>query len=1207
MPDCLLAFRHTVIKPFLQASRDVFRVIEDYDVQHVSASSLIIRILQSTALQNATGRPELAWHLLGQASLLSLRLGLYQETSLQNVADPVERQLLRSCFCTLYAADNASCAVGNRESILRDDCFPGGRTTALYATANHATCLMNGERQSPTLTAASLEEKLRCGIELMPRLWSAAASLINRMSMPSQPINDEEDSLIQAYLEFSAILDDLPTWLQTSSLIAAEMRRGAVNDDNSSTELDVYQDTAFWVQRCTIVMSFNCARLLILQKCIETGRCNIMGMTNAALPVQMKKIDMVLDFLRELEEIPFVYHQIKGEPSVERVRCVGSILLEMIQTASNEIILGRARSCFARLMEILAKLDSKASDELATPIDVEKVLRALTLDEKVQLLAGKNNWATQEIDRLGIPSLTTSDGPHGVRGTAFCNGPKGMLTPSATAMGATFDTKLLRATGSMLALEAREREYDILLGPTVCLQRSPLIGRGFEAFAEDPWLSGMLASAYVQGVQEGGVACSIKHYAAHDQSTKSTEDSIVATTRTLRETHMLPFQLAVKHAQPWSFMTSYNKVNGTHASEDKWLMQTVLRDDWGWQGLVMSDWFGTYSTTEAVEAGLDLEMPGPTRWRGDLLRYAVLSRKLHETTVDDRIRNMLEMVRKVQASKQKYSGEDRSQFGNSQAKQDLCRELAGSSIVLLKNTDKLLPLDPNAKQTYGLIGPAVVLPAASGGGSADLRPYYVSKPLDAIIDVVGKDSVTAAMGCKGGIFLPGLETNNTIPGTTEPGYLMQWYATDPESNPGLPPTATTSGEMSQMYFADSIPDGIGACYWLKVTTVYTAPKTTTMQIGLCVVGKGRMYVNDCEVVDLWTSQPPKTISTPMFDRASMEVTADLAVEEGKTYTISVMLKNESIKAGAGALNRGGLRIGCAEKADADEAVAEAVALARKVDVPIIIAGLNKDYETEASDRRTLELPAHVNYLIESVLAVNPKTIVVSQAGCPITMPWLGRASAVCHAWYGGQETGRAISDVLFGKTNPSGRISVTFPKRLEDTPAFLTFGKADYELLYGEGVFIGHRYYEKTLRDPLFYFGYGLSYTTFTYKNLQLPATVAPTDGDVRLEVMVDVHNTGDRDGHEIVQVYVSDLQSSVQRPIRELKGFHKVWIKVGATETVTVALDKYAFSYWSEKLNAWLAEAGTFRVIVATSANPADEAASAEVELTENLIWTGV
>jgi beta-glucosidase len=301
--------------------------------------------------------------------------------------------------------------------------------------------------------------------------------------------------------------------------------------------------------------------------------------------------------------------------------------------------------------------------------------------------------------------------------------------------------------GKMLGRETREKGCQVLLAPTVCLQRSPLIGRGFEAFGEDPWLSGTLAADYVNGVQSEGVACSIKHYAAHDQSTQSLEDSIWASERTLREVHLLPFQIATKQANPWSFMTSYHKINGVHVCEDPWLINQTLRNGWGWDGLVMSDWFGTYSTAEALDAGMDLEMPGTTRWRGPLLLWSVVSKKVKQATVDFAVRNLLNLSNKVQPSLEPV---DPSTAGDSPEKRQFCRRVAAESIVLLKNEESILPLDPKAGgKTYALIGPGALYPAISGGGSADLVPYYVSKPLDALKALVGAENVTANVGCHG--------------------------------------------------------------------------------------------------------------------------------------------------------------------------------------------------------------------------------------------------------------------------------------------------------------------------------------------------------------------------------------------------------------------------------------------------------------------------
>ncbi|KAI8178227.1 putative beta-glucosidase I [Colletotrichum sp. SAR 10_75] len=773
-------------------------------------------------------------------------------------------------------------------------------------------------------------------------------------------------------------------------------------------------------------------------------------------------------------------------------------------------------------------------------------------------------------------------------------------------MGATFNTELMHSVGEILAAEAKEKGCHVILAPTVCLQRSPLIGRGFEAFAEDPVLSGTLASAYIKGVQTNGVGVSIKHYAAHDQSTMSIEDSIRVSERTLREMHLLPFMIAVKNANPWCFMTAYHRINGTHVSEDPWLLGDILRKEWGWDGLIMSDWFGTYSTSEAVNAGLDLEMPGPARWRGELLTWAVLCRKVKEATIDERIRSLLSLINKVQPAL-KHRRDERIQ-GDTEEKRRVCKKVASDSIVLLKNERSVLPLNPSSEQTFGLIGPAVRLPAVSGGGSADLVPYYVSTPLDAIVDIVGEGRVKTAIGCHGHLFTPLLSSNVTVPGTSQPGYILDWFEENIEENPDATPLYTTTTTQAQMYFADSLPKGVPSAYWLRVKTCLTATKTAKIQLGLCVIGKGSLSVDGKQVIDLFTSQPKKTMHTPMFNQASMELTADVEVEVGKSYEVCVVLRNEAAIPGVGALSAGGLRIGCCEKIDTDQALNEAVRLAESVDIPIVIAGLNADYESEAVDRKSLDLPPGIDELIERVVAANPSTIIVTQSGCPIAMPWIEKAATLVHAWFGGQETGNAMADVLFGKVNPSGRLSVTFPKRIEDTPAFLTFGKGQREIMYGEGVFIGYRYYEKVKTRPLFYFGHGLSYTTFEYSNLQVPKRVRFDNGSaMSFEVTIDVRNAGLRDGSETVQVYIQDIETTFDRPRKELKGFTKVWVAKGDIVTAKVTLDKYALSYWNEDLEQWLAERGTFRIIVSKSADPEGEALSAEFELEEDFIWQGL
>ncbi|KAM5352148.1 hypothetical protein ACJ41O_004871 [Fusarium nematophilum] len=736
-------------------------------------------------------------------------------------------------------------------------------------------------------------------------------------------------------------------------------------------------------------------------------------------------------------------------------------------------------------------------------INVDNALEQLTLEEKVKLLAGEDTWSTFANDRVGIPRITTSDGPHGVRGTSFFNGPRGMLLPSATAMGATFDPELVHTAGELLAAEAKEKKCHILLAPTVCIQRSPLLGRGFEAFAEDPWLSGTIASAYVNGVQKHGVACSIKHFAAHDQSTMAIEDDVRASERTLREMHLLPFQLAIKNANPWAFMMAYNKINGVHATEDPWLINQVLRQDWAWDGLIMSDWFGV---------------------------------------------------------------------GDTQRKRDLCRKVASESIVLLKNEHNVLPLNSEKKQTYGLIGLAIRNPAISGGGSANLTPYYVSRPLEVVIDVVGSENIKTAIGYQAHLFTPQLLAGVLIPNSTEPGYLVSWFKEDPILYLEAEPIASVITVQAQMYFADNLLEAVLRTYWLQAKTICATPKSCTIELGLY---------------------------TPMFNQASMEVTAKLKVQEGNQYEILVYLENEAAIPGVSALNCGGLRIGCYEKVDPAAALTEAVKLATEVDVPIIIGGLNSDFESEALDRKSLALPPAVDKLIIAV-------VVVTQSGCPILMPWLGSTPTLVHPWFGGQETGNAITDVLFGKTNPSGRLSLTFPKRLEYTPAFLTFGKGEREIHYGEGVFVGYRYSEKLRNPPLFYFGFGLSYSQFEYSKLQVPDKVDLFETS-SFCASVEVSNISSRGGQEVVQVYVADKTSTVPRPLKELKAFQKVWIDPGKSRALAISLDKYALSFWSEMERKWLAEAGVFEVIVARSSDPKDEVLRAEIELVKDFTWNGV
>ncbi|KAF4840780.1 putative beta-glucosidase I [Colletotrichum siamense] len=835
------------------------------------------------------------------------------------------------------------------------------------------------------------------------------------------------------------------------------------------------------------------------------------------------------------------------------------------------------------------------------PLDVEGLISQLTLEEEIDLLAGQGSFRTTGLPHRGIPALITSDGPHGIRGRrAFHRNPSPML-PSATGMGATFNKELLHKVGNLLGEEARARGVHVLLAPTICLQRSPLFGRGFEAFAEDPYLSGILGAAYINGVQERGVATSVKHYAAHDQSDNSIEDNVCMTQRTLREVHMMPFQLVMRDSDPWTFMTSYNKINGIHVSEDPLLMKQILRDEWGFKGLVMSDWFGTYSTSEAINAGLDLEMPGPTQWRGKCLSLAVNSRKVMRTTVDECVRNVLNLTNKVMDTKP----EGYFSASNTPEQQALIRKLVSESIVLLKNDRGVLPIKGSEKKKIALIGDHVKNPALSGGGSAEVEPYYSVTPYDAIIEEAGKENVAYALGCHSFRFSPLLK--NLKPLNAEGfGWSVEVFGENPDENPKAEVLLSATAEKELIDVPESFHATLPKKFYARARAVYTPEISGPFRFGFSTSGKGKVRLDGKEVIDLWTEQPLKTGPTPCFNRLSMEKFCDTTLAEGKAINIEVIQVNEDLAGGVGtALTLAG-RVGGFEIIDEDLAIKEAADLAKSVDVPIVVTGLSSDFEYEGADRKHLRLPGRVDDLIQAVLAANPNAIVVTQSGCPIEMPWESQAATLVHAWFGGQETGHGLADVLFGKANPSGRLSQTFPKSVKHTPAYLNFSKTDYDIVYGEGVFIGHRYYEVVDRDPLFYFGHGLSYSAFEYSKLQVPSTFEASSGH-KMKISVNVTNKGPYDGDEVVQIYIHDPESTLQRPVRELKAFTKVHLAANETKTVELVLDKYSLSYWSQERSKWLAEAGEYVVIVASSSNPKDEIQRASFHLPETFFWEGV
>ncbi|KAF2649961.1 glycoside hydrolase family 3 protein [Lophiostoma macrostomum CBS 122681] len=841
--------------------------------------------------------------------------------------------------------------------------------------------------------------------------------------------------------------------------------------------------------------------------------------------------------------------------------------------------------------------------------DIDAIILKLDLTEKIDLLTGAGRCALNGNERVGIPqgsiiltAIKTSDDPHGLRGANFFNPRPGIQLPSATGMGATFDVHLLRQVGELIGDEAVAKGIHIALAPTICLQRSPLIGRGFEAFGEDPILSGTLGGHYIAGVQDRRVAACVKHYAAHDQSDNSVEDDCHMTRRTLREVHLLPFQTAMKICRPWALMTSYNKINGTHVSEDPFLIHQILRKEWGFDGPVVSDWWGTYSTSEAINAGMDLEMPGLTVWRGKALKLAVESRKVRMARIDESLRKVLKVVAKT------YTTRPPKKDGNNDTPENrnFTRKVAADSIVLLKNQTNVLPLKADAKKKIGLIGDHFQIPATGGGGSSEVTPYYVSKPFDAIVEKVGADNIEYEVGAYSHRFTPLLTSELRQIGSERPGLFVELFATHPDEKPTPEVLWTAETTRSLLQFTDSLPKHLPDTHFVRIQTVFTTPKSTKYRFALSAFGKVIMRIDGEQVIDLWTDHPEKTETTPVFNAFSMERFHDREIEEGRKYHIDIVLSNVFTSSVVGIAPAGGIRLGGCDILDEDKAIEDAVSLAKRVDLPVVMTGLSSDYEMEGCDRKSLALPNRTDELIQRVAEANANTIVILQSGLQVTMPWISKVNTLLFAWYGGQETGNAVADVLFGSVNPSGRLPLTFPKRLEDTPAFLNFGKTDREIVYGEGVFIGYRYYEKLKTSPLFYFGYGLSYTSFEYSNLVVPEEFADATGQI-LQASVNVTNTGSVFGAEVIQLYIADLDSSIQRPRKELKAFKKVGLEKGETQTVRLEFYRSALAFWSEEDLQWRAEAGKFKVIIARSADPEDELLEATFNLPATLLWSGL
>jgi len=668
--------------------------------------------------------------------------------------------------------------------------------------------------------------------------------------------------------------------------------------------------------------------------------------------------------------------------------------------------------------------------------NISKIISQLTLEEKASLCSGLNNWQSKPIERLNIPSIYMTDGPHGLRregDDGFGNSEPATCFPTASCLASTWNVGLIEEVGKAIGEECQAQGVQIILGPGANIKRSPLNGRNFEYYSEDPIVSGDMAAALINGIQSEGVAACLKHYAVNNQETERMSINVKVDERAMREIYLAGFERAVKKSQPMTMMCAYNKINGVFASEDKSLLHDILKTEWNFEGIVMSDWGAVHDRVEALKAGLHFEMPGNGGINDKKIVEAVQNGQLEEERLDEIVREWLQVIMKTHEAKGKIDAFEKYDHHS------LARKAAAEGIVLLKNDAGILPIEYKYKKV-AIIGRFAMMPRVQGLGSSNVNPTM-------------KDDVYGAL-------------LRLTPSFAERDFL---YA-----------------------------DG---------------------------------YDEDHETNNL------------------------------------LLLNAQSV--------------------------------AQNAEVALVFIGLPDSFETEGADRKHLGIPESHQALIEKVTDVQPNTVVILYNGSPVEMPWANKVPAIVEGWLGGQGSGRAMASILLGKTNPSGKLTETFPKKLEDNPSFLHFPGTLKDVKYGESIFVGYRYYEKKGIKPLFPFGHGLSYTKFTYSDIKLSANEM-TDEDT-LKVSLKVKNSGKSKGKEVVQLYVKAKNSTIIRPIKELKGFEKVKLKPKAEKKVSFELSKRDFAFYDEETKSWKVDKGAYEILVGSSSADIRLKAVVEIQTVQN------
>jgi beta-glucosidase len=803
-------------------------------------------------------------------------------------------------------------------------------------------------------------------------------------------------------------------------------------------------------------------------------------------------------------------------------------------------------------------------------------LGRLSTEQKIRLLTGADVWSLHSEPAIGLRRVVTSDGPAGVRGERWDERYPSANVPSPTALAATWDEQRLERIGSLLAGEARSKGVDVLLAPTVNLHRTPYGGRHFECCSEDPLLTARIGSAYVRGLQASGIAATVKHFVANDSETDRFTVDAQVDERPLRELYLAPFEAIVRDTGAWAVMAAYNKVNGTTMTENV-LLREVLKQEWGFDGLVVSDWYAGRSVAAAGNGLLDLVMPGPGGPWGDALVDAVRSGEIPESAVDDHVLRILRLAARVGALDGIAPTVSSTPAWTDDEITAELRSTAAAGFVLTRNEDSVLPLDIGSLRRIAVLGPNAANGRTLGGGSATVFPARVVSPLDGLRAAFGDDvEVVHAVGARAGDRLPVAPLDLlTLPDVDGAGVEVRFFGADGSE------LGREQRRAASMMWWGPINDELAASQvdHVEVRTNLRVPEDGTYEIGTSGLGAFSLSVDGTTVFDTTIELPPGADVVEGIMKPPQQ-TAEVALSAGRDIPVVLMYRPAASGAllGDEAVTMLTVQLNLARQQDEEAELEQALALAADSDVAVVVVGTTEEVESEGFDRTSLALPGRQDELVARVAAVNPRTVVVVNAGAPVLLPWADEVAAVLLAWFPGQEFGDALADVLLGRVEPGGRLPTTWPLSEVGHPSVTP---VDGALPYDEGLFVGYRAYDRDGHTPRYPFGHGFGYTQWSYASLDSPANMQAGED---VAVRVSVRNSGERAGRDVVQVYASRPDSSLERPVRWLAGFTPAELGAGESATVDVLVAARAFEHWDTATGRWTLEPGTFRLDVGRS-----------------------